>query len=170
VTTERKCTLYVCAQARNQVMQRNHEQAHDNSGCTANRLCNTAHPPNQITSLVGLKDVCLEHSQPHTRCRAMERTGEQAPRAGCCQCSLISSYALARTLRSRAIYSPMITVGMPPRESTASKRRAVDNRRVVRRKSILTESMGSHKGKSTNSENAVSPPNPALTGECSKDS
>ena len=39
VETERKCTsFYVCAQARNQVIQCIHEPAHDDSRCTANLL------------------------------------------------------------------------------------------------------------------------------------
>ena len=76
VEAERKCTLYVCvwwAQGRNQVMQRIHGTAHDNIGCTANRLFNIARQPNRITNLVGLNDVCLAHPQPHTRCHVMER-------------------------------------------------------------------------------------------------
>ena len=39
--------------ARNQVMQRNHEPAHDDSGWTANRLYNAVRLPKWITILVG---------------------------------------------------------------------------------------------------------------------
>lgn len=54
-----------CAQARNQVMQHNHEPAHDNSGCTANLLYNTARPPNRVTNLVGLEDLSRASTAAH---------------------------------------------------------------------------------------------------------
>ena len=72
--------LYTYAlKARNQVMQRNHEPAHDDSGWTANRLYNAVRLPKRNTILVGWT---MSVSSIHSRTQGiMSWNEEQGGRA-----------------------------------------------------------------------------------------
>ena len=67
--------LYTYAlKARNQVMQRNHEPAHDDSGWTANRLYNAVRLPKRKTIMVGLT---MSVSSIHSRTQGIMSWNEE---------------------------------------------------------------------------------------------
>ena len=75
--------IRICAQISTEPsLQRKHEPAHDNSGCTANRLYNTARPPNRMMNLVGSNDVFHRRTQASKVSREEHESSRQASKQG----------------------------------------------------------------------------------------